>query len=225
MARTTRIHRKDLKRPDEFVTISAQALAWLRANQRAVGWAAGGIAAAMLASVAFVAVRQARERDANADLGRALVPYRDAKTSADAASQLAEVARRWSSTSAGQVAKLMAASTEIRNDNPDTGIVGLQEALALPSLPGYLKQQALLGYGYALEKKSELGEAASKYAEAAGLDGPYTAQALAAEARARKALGQGDQARAVYERLKKDFPEAAEREQIDDRLGAAANFP
>ena len=66
----TRIRRKDLKRPDEFVTLSARVLVKLREHGRVVAWT-GGAALLVLAGVGgFMALRTAKLRDANADLER-----------------------------------------------------------------------------------------------------------------------------------------------------------
>ena len=45
MAEKVRLRRKDIKRPDEFITLTGQALAWGREHQQLVIWAAAGLIA------------------------------------------------------------------------------------------------------------------------------------------------------------------------------------
>ncbi|HVN84726.1 MAG TPA: tetratricopeptide repeat protein [Candidatus Binatia bacterium] len=218
MSRPARIRRKDLKRPDEFVTISARALGWARTHQRNLAIAGTALAIAIVGTAVFFAVRQARLRDANVDLGRALVLYRDAAKATDASNQLAEVGRRWSGTSPGDVATLLAGASDLRRDNTDSAVAALQEVGAR-DWPPYVKQQILLNLGYAFEKKGQGAEAISKYAEASSLDGPYTFDALLAEARVQEATDK-TKSRALYERLKRDFPDSPEKDFIEAKLAA-----
>lgn len=223
MARSTRIRRKDLKRPDEFLTLTSQALEWARTNQRTL--VVAGIAAVLIVVgvTGFIALRRARQRDANADLARALGSYRETKPS-DAAKQLSEVSQRWSSTAAGEFAALLAADAEVRAANPKAAIAGFESVLASPDLPPYLRQQAMLGYGSALEQQGQAKEALSKYTEAAEADGPYKPQAMLAAARLHDQLGQHAEAVALYQKVQQDFPDVAKREGVELKL-ARTNFP
>jgi predicted negative regulator of RcsB-dependent stress response len=220
VARSARIRRKDLKRPDEFLTLTSQALEWARANQRTL--VVAGIAAVLIVVgvSGFIALRRARQRDANADLARALISYRDDKPS-DAAKQLSEVSQRWPSTAAGEFAALVAADAELRAANAKAAIAGFESVLAAPELPPYLRQQAVLGYGAALEQQGQAKEALAKYSEAAETDGPYKAQAMLAAARVHDALGQHSEAVALYQKLQQDFPDVAKREGVELKLAAA----
>lgn len=219
MARPARIRRKDLKRPDEFVTTTAQALAWAQSNQRTLALVGGAVLAVMVAGGVFAAVRHARTRDANEDLARALVAYRDPK-STDAARQLSEVGQRWTGTTVGTVAQLLGVSAELRNNNAETALVVLDSAQT-SGLPQYLQQQVLIGEGYALDAKGKPSEAWAKYAAASALGGPYSYTALLAEARGREAGGDPQKAKELYERIKRDFPDGPDRELIDGKLAAS----
>ena len=224
MARSTRIRRKDLKRPDEFLTLTGRTLDWARANQRPL--LVAGIAALLvvLGISGLVGLRRARQRDANADLARALSSYREGKP-ADVAKQLSEVSDRWSSTSPGQFAGLLAAEAEVRAGDPKSAIAGFESVLALRGLPPYLRQQAVLGYGSALEQEGQTKEALGKYSEAVEMDGPYKAPAMLAAARLHDALGEHAEAVALYKKVQQDFPDVASREGVEPKLAAAANFP
>ena len=219
MSRPARIRRKDLKRPDEFVTVTTQVLAWSREHQRMLTGVGAVVGVAIVAVSAVIGVRTARVRDANIDLARALAVYREPAKTAEAAKQLAEVSDRWSGTTAGDVAQLLAAATELRRDNVDSALTMLQAA-AGREWPPYLKQQLLMTWGAALEKKGQGPDAISKYAEAASVGGPYTFEALLAQAHAQEAAGDKTKAQALYEQIKRDFPDAPDHELIDSKLAA-----
>jgi len=217
VSRPARIRRKDLKRPDEFVTVTTQALAWARMNQRTLTGIGAAIAVAIVAVAAFLGLRSARVRDANVDLAHALEVYRDPAKVGEAAKQLAEVSDRWSGTAAGDVAQLLAAETELRRDNLDSALATIQRAND-HAWPPYLKQQLLLVYGEVLEKKGQGAEAIAKYTEAASLGGPYTFEALLGQARLHEAAGDKTKAHALYEQIKRDFPDAPDHEFIEAKL-------
>lgn len=212
-----RFRRKDLRRPDEFVSRGRQLLDWGTKNARPLSWALAGVAAVVLLVMGFVSVRQARVRQANEDLGHALADFREGHY-AQAGSQLAEVASRWQSTAAGRIASLYAANADLNADNFESATVLLQDALGAHEWPSYLHQQALLDLGYALEHKGDAANAAGRYDEAAALQGPYTAEALLGAARCHEQTGEKDKARELYQRFQREFPDAAEAEVVSVKL-------
>jgi len=212
-----RFRRKDLKRPDEFVSRGRQVLDWGMAHARVLSWSVGGVAALAVIVMGFVAIRAARVRQANQDLTHALGDFRDGHY-AQAASQLAEVASRWQSTAAGRIAGLYAANADLNAENFETATVLLDDLLSTHDWPSYLRQQTLIDLGYALEHKGDSTGAAGHYAEAAPIDGPYTAAALLGEARCREQAGERDKAREIYERLDRDFPQGSEAEVAAAKL-------
>jgi len=212
-----RFRRKDLKRPDEFVSRGRQVLDWGMAHARVLSWSVGGVAALAVIVMGFVAIRAARVRQANQDLTHALGDFRDGHY-AQAASQLAEVASRWQSTAAGRIAGLYAANADLNAENFETATVLLDDLLSTHDWPSYLRQQTLIDLGYALEHKGDSTGAAGHYAEAASIDGPYTAAALLGEARCREQAGERDKAREIYERLDRDFRQGSEAEVAAAKL-------
>jgi TolA-binding protein len=212
-----RFRRKDLKRPDEFVTHGWQLLTWASENARLMSWGLAAAAAVALLIMGGLSIRNARSRQANEDLGRALADFQ-AGNYTQAATQLAEVASRWQSAPAGRVAALYAASAELKSGNIDSATVALQDLLAAPDWPSYLRQEALVGLGLALERKADMVNAAARYQEAGGLDGPYKAAAVLGEARCREQLGEKDRARELYQGFTHDFPNAPEAEIATGKL-------
>jgi hypothetical protein len=214
----TRIRRKDLKKPDEFVTWTARALEWVSARYQVVAAVVGGLV--LLGAILGInnAFRSARDRDANADLAMAMASLRGADLSS-AASSLTDIAKRWASTPVADLAALLAANTDIRLGENDSAITRLSEvSQASGNLPSYLKQQMLLAWGAASEEKTDWATAAAKYQAAADLNGPYTTLAILGEARAQEQLGAKDRAAELYRKLYDQFPEFPDRDLVRSKI-------
>jgi outer membrane protein assembly factor BamD (BamD/ComL family) len=214
-----RFRRKDLKRPDEFVSRGRQLLNWAIENNRTVGWGAGVVVLVVLVAAGIVSARSARIRQANEELTQALGQFR-AGHYGEAATQLTELAERWQSTPAGRIAGLYAATANLKADKFEQASALLQEALNAPDWPPYLRQAALVDLGLALERKGDAAAAAARYGEATSVEGPYTATAILAEARCRTQVGEKDKARALYERFTREFPQSPELELVGARIEA-----
>jgi hypothetical protein len=217
VARRARIRRKDLKRPDQFVTLSSRFIDWVRANS-GLAIAVGGAAVVILATVGlFTAFRSARRHDANGDLARAMATLR-ADNLAAAAGELSEVSRRWDGTSLAGLAGALAANTELRLGNLDKAIAEIEKLASSKDLPPYLRQQLLLAWGYALAQKQAWAEAAAKYEAAEALGGPYTGQAVLAQARAKESAGDGEAARVLYRKFYDQFPDEPGRDVVEGKI-------
>jgi predicted negative regulator of RcsB-dependent stress response len=212
-----RFRRKDLKRPDVFVSTTQRFLEWAITHQRNLLIGGGGILAVLLVLGAISLSNAARQRQANEELSRALATLR-AENYPDAATQLRTVADSWSSTAVGKLARLYAADAQLEAGNPDLAATDLNTLLADPPPADYLEQQAALNLGYSLEAKQDYAGAADSYAKAAAISGPYRALSLQREGRMREQLGDKERAEKVYETFLQDFPEAAEVKVIEAKL-------
>jgi tetratricopeptide (TPR) repeat protein len=214
----TRIRRKDLKKPDEFVTATRKALGWATQNSQLVAVIGGGLLVLLIVLAVTSAFRSARLRDANGDLARAMATLRAANLGA-AKTELQEVARRWESTPVSNLAAVLAANTELRSGNADGAITSIDQLLGAPSdLPPYLRQQLTVAAGAALAGKGAWKEAADKYAAASSMDGPYTGDAILGEARAREKAGESERAKELYRKLFDQFPEQPQRDLVAEKL-------
>jgi outer membrane protein assembly factor BamD (BamD/ComL family) len=214
-----RFRRKDLKKPDEFVSQGRAFLEWAQTNARTLAWAVAGFAIAVVLVAGLVSLRSARLRQANEDLAQALQTLEGGRY-AEAATQLTGVAERWQATPVGQLAELLAALSNIRANNLDAGSRLADIAAGVEPTP-YLHQQAVVGLAYSLERKGDLQGAAGRYAEAAGVEGPYTGLALLGEARCRSQLGDQDKARTLYDTYVQRFPQAPDSDLVRSKLGPA----
>lgn len=217
MAEKARLRRKDLKQPDEFITLTGQALAWGRQHQQLVIWGGAGVLALLVAVGIGTAYRGARERDANADLARALAKV--GSDDAGASSDLIALSGRWEGTGVAPLAALLGADAAIRSGDADRAITELTRLHdQAAKLPPYVQQQILLSWASALEAKQQWLDAAAKYKDAAGLSGPYTGDAIVGEARTRELGGETDRARELYRQAYDQFPDLPDRELIAAKI-------
>jgi len=214
-----RFRRKDLKRPDEFVSRGRQLIEWVQENRQLALQVGGGGAVVVLLVIGLLSVRGARARQANDDLTQALVALRAGHNS-EAAAQLMDVANRWQSSNPGRIARLYAAQADLKADNFDAAASALQDLVSSADLPPYMRQDALVTLGFALDRKADLAGAAARYSEAASLEGPYTQMAILGEASCRERLGQKDEARKLYERYAREFPQTADSEAVNGKIAA-----
>jgi predicted negative regulator of RcsB-dependent stress response len=212
-----RFRRKDLKRPDEFVSAGRNLIEWARTNSTRVYQGATALAIALIAVAGFYSLQGAQTRQANDDLTEALVPLRAGNFS-QASTQLADVGNRWESKQPGQIAKLFAADASLRASDYAAASVLLEHVADTSSLPEYLRQQARVNLAFAREQRGDVKQAAQDYADAAAVQGPYTAVAVLGEARCRESLGDAKGARQLYERFAREYPEAAETERVNVKL-------
>lgn len=214
-----RFRRKDLKRPDEFVTRGRAFILWARGNVQTLSWAGGAFAVVVVAIAGFFSLRTARVRQANEDLAQALTGFQAGRY-AEAAGQLASVADRWQATPVGRIAALYAAEAEAKANNLDAATTRLRDVVAAGESVPYLQQQALADLAAVLEHKGDYAAAADQFAQAASSEGPYTASAILGEARCREQAGEKDKARTLYERFAQEFSQAPEIEVVQAKIAA-----
>lgn len=218
MADNARLTRKEIKQPDQFHALSGRVVGWGRAHQQAVIASLAGVVVVLAAVAIFGAYRAAQLRDANADLAAGLAKL-DSADYAGAAGALREVSTQWSGTRIAPVAALLAANSALRAGEADRAIETLA-ALDAAALPSYLQQQRLLSWGAALEAKQQWDEAATRYREAAALNGPYTGEAVVGEARVLEQAGQRDRAKELYRQAYDQFPEYPGRELLSAKISS-----
>lgn len=218
VAEKQRLSRKDIKRPDEFISLTGRGLTWARQNQQMVTWGGVGILVLLIGLGIASAYRGARDRDANSDLSRALAKL-NANDYAAASTELIDVSSRWDGTGVATVAGLLGANAAIRAGEGDKAITELTRLQGQSSkLPGYLKQQILVAWGAALETKQQWLDAAAKYQEAAAMTGPYTSEAILGEARTRELGGELERSKQLYRQAYEQFPDLPGRDLVAAKL-------
>jgi predicted Zn-dependent protease len=218
-----KIRRKDLKKPDEFETLTGQALAWAEENTRLLLGILG--AALAVAAVVVLVNRIGASRNASAAEGfrRAKVTF-DAGKFAEAAPAFEAVAHDYPRAPFGRLAALYRAHALAKQNDAAAAATAYGEYLASEKTP-YLRQEALTGLGRAKEATGDTAGALEAYADAGNLDGAFRTDALLNAARLHEAAGHADQAREIYARLLKDAPDADLRSVLLAKLPAGTESP
>lgn len=212
-----RMDRKELRAPDEFIVATTGVVTWAQKNGRTVLAGVAVAVAVFFAVGIYLSSQAAQRRDANADLAAAMATYREGDFEA-AAGSFDGVAERWRGTTVGPLAAILSANSQLRAGDTKAAIEtlsGIDEKL----LPAHLRQQRDMIWASALEASADWQQAAAKYAVAAGVQGPYSAEALVGEARTRARAGEGERANELYRRALNDFPTQINRSFIEAQLG------
>jgi tetratricopeptide (TPR) repeat protein len=218
-ARRVKVRRKDLRKPDEFETLTGQAFDWAERN-RPVLFAIAGAALV----VAIVALGVARWRSTRNEAAAAA--FRNAQGAfaqsnwAVAAQGFAELAETYPSAPFGRLGQLYHGHALARQGDHAGAATAYGEYLATNPAAEYLRQEALLGLGRAKEAGGDAAGALEAYTQAGELAGPYRTDALLGAARLHEASGRADEARTVYESLLKDASDPQTKALVTRKLAA-----
>ena len=224
MARTERIRRKELRQPDEFVTLSRRAVAYAEENRTVFFMTVGGLVVLLAAILIFRAVRSSRETSASQAYAQAHALLDDKKYD-DAATAFRQVADSYSSTSYATLAQLEAANALALAGKPGDAAVEYQKFLDAGPPTDYLRQLALVRLGHAQEQAGKTADAGQAYASAATMPGPYAEEGLAGQARIAEVGGDAATAKDLYTRFLEKFPESDRRALATSRLVALGGTP
>ena len=96
MATKTRIRRKDIRQPDEFVSLANQVGNYAREHARPLGWAAAAAGVLLVVAFSLLSFRNVQRQRASAALGQAMATY-DNQKYADAEKLFEDFLQRWPS--------------------------------------------------------------------------------------------------------------------------------
>jgi predicted negative regulator of RcsB-dependent stress response len=138
----TRIRRKDLKQPDEFVHFGQTVLNWATTHRDRVIQVTIGIVVILVAVGVANAYRNANLRRANEVLAAGLSEIQNNRWDR-AFPHLDKAASEWPRTNPGQLASLLAGQAELHLGRANDAASRLNAASAATRLAPYLEQQAL----------------------------------------------------------------------------------
>jgi hypothetical protein len=214
----TRTLRKELRRPDEFVTLTTRAVQYAQTHTRTVAWAAALLVALILGGLALASFRSAQWQQANAGLARAMALFNENKLP-EAAKAFDDIVQQGSAPEIfADIARIYSAQVALRQGEFARAAAGFDAAAG--GAGGFLAQRALVNQAYALEGNQQFGDAARHFAQAAAAGGPYSAVALLGEARSWERSGDAAKAKLGYEKYLKEFPEGPEKALAEARLAA-----
>lgn len=221
-----RITRKDLRRPDRFVTFTGKLIHLVQEHKTASIASLAAILAAFLLWGGWDLYRGRQTHLAAKGYSAALSLFQEGRYR-EATEVFSQVSKSGSSTYS-RVASLYLANIYLAQDQPQKALPVLQELARKKIEPEYLRQLALLTLGYADEKSGKYKEASTSFAAATRLSGPFRADAMLGNARANLSAGQGKEALSIYRDYLTAFP-GAERsaevslqvEELEAKIGKA----
>ena len=202
-----KIRKKDLKKPDEFITLSSRVITWSRDNMRFVLGALGGVALIIVIVAGVFAFRAQKEARARALYGEAIALYPEAPSGKDAAgaykavaAKLEEVKNRYGSTSTGTNAFVDLGNVYFQIGEYDQAISCYLDFLGRTDSRNALSSLVLESLGETYEAKGSYEDALEVYQRLAQKGAPiYQAQAQLYLGRVYEALGDQDKAMSHYE--------------------------
>jgi len=220
-ARRLKIRRKDLRKPDEFETLTGQAVAWAD-EHRPVVYAVLAVAVVVLAgSLAIGRWRASRNDAAAVAFGSAQARFDEGKFQ-DAAQDFAYVVERYPGAPFARLAALYRAHALARQGDQAAAATAYGEYLASAAVPDYLRQEALVGLARAKEAAGDMAGALDAYTQAGALPGAYRDDALLSAARLEQAAGHAERAQAIYAGLLKDAADPTTKAFVAAKVPGAA---
>lgn len=227
-AKRLKIRRKDLRQPDEFETLTGQALSWAEDHRGLVVGLASALVALALVMIVLGRVRATRNETAAGAFRTAHEAFGGGKYP-EAAEAFGALARDYPSTPFGRLATMYRGHALARQGDATGAATGYADFLASTSMDGYLRQEALAALGRAREASGDGAAALEAYKEAGGIEGPFRTDALLGAARLHEAAGRASDAREIYAGLLKDATDPDVRALLATKVpadqAAAAEVP
>lgn len=217
MARTEKLRRKDLREPDEFMTLSRQAIIFAQENRTALLAGVGALALVLVAVIAYQMLSASRQARAGVVYHAAHRLLADRKYP-EAAAAFQELAASYGSTSYGALAELQAGNALLQAGRGPEAATAYQRFLDARSTADYLRQVAQNGLAYAQEQDGHFADARTNFAAAAAVPGPLAEDALLGAARTAELAGDPTGAKNLYEQLLQKYPTSESRGLVTDRL-------
>lgn len=217
-----KIKPKDLKQPDEFVTLVDRAGHYLVNNLARV--IIGAVGVLVLAAVVFIyAFYRSHQDRVSADrfyTALTALNHKDYKTAEEGFETLAQQG----GGKLASLARLYAASAYMSEGKPAQARDAL-EAYVADSSQRYFKNIALVQLGVAYEDLGDFKKAHDVYVQAAALPGPEKTSAELGVARTLLKLGDSPGAISVYRKFLDENPFSAERTDVIESLAALGVAP
>jgi len=213
-----KVTKKQLKEPDEFITLTQRAYIFVSDHARKILFAVAAVVVVVAAGFLYQWWQRDKEAKAARDLSvvmaafqRVSSPYREA-SSQDYRSFLSkfdEVSTRYSGTPSGRLSLLYKASVHLRLKEFDEAIRTYQLFLEKGEKEKVYHFFALEGLGYALEGKKEYEKALESYKKALDLgDGLPVGDIQLSIGRCYEKMGKNKEAVENYQAYLKESPKS-----------------
>lgn len=176
-----RITRKDLRQPDQFITLTSRFFRYFEEHRTRILLILGLGIGLSLAIWGWNLYRAQQERLASEEYSVALRAFHNGQY--ETALDLLERLRAYPRSNFSRLALLYRAHSHIALKRPSEAVPVLEELLSREGKGSYLRQAALLTLGHAHEMAARCADAVNAFDQAAKLEGPLQEDALLAKAR------------------------------------------
>jgi tetratricopeptide (TPR) repeat protein len=219
----TKLTRKDLKAPDEFITLTGRVLSFATQHLRAIGLIVGGVIACVIVVWGLVAYVRSIEREAFASLWQIEGQLRsaaDAEVVPPAAiERLQLIAHQFGAGEARGYAWLYLGHVHYRRGDYIAAATAYQQAMAQVQPLSLLWPLAALGTAYALEAGGDFKQAQEVYQRVIdGKPAGFVVEAYLGKGRAAEQSHEVDTALAAYSAVLEQFPARAVALGLADKV-------
>ena len=228
MAEKTRLTRRDLKGPDEFITTFGRAVDWCKENRTKVAAGAIGVVGIVALALGTRAYLQWDENKSSRDLwpmlnrAQALLqssPAADPSQLAAVEQSLQEHAGRHPGTRSTVYSLYYLGSIAFSRGNYDLAITQFRAGIATGKDAGILRYLLRQAIATSLEAKGDFAAAAAAYRDAgAAADGEMKNHSRLGEARVLGLAGKKTEAAALYRLILQETPDSPLRELVEIQL-------
>jgi len=228
MAEKTRLTRRDLKGPDEFITTFGRAVDWCKENRTKVAAGAIGVVVIVALALGTRAYLQWDENKSSRDLwpmlnrAQALLqssPAADPSQLAAVEQSLQEHAGRHPGTRSTVYSLYYLGSIAFSRGNYDLAITQFRAGIATGKDAGILRYLLRQAIATSLEAKGDFAAAAAAYRDAgAAADGEMKNHSRLGEARVLGLAGKKTEAAALYRLILQETPDSPLRELVEIKL-------
>ncbi len=219
MARSSlkRITRKDLRQPDQFITLSRRIYRLAVEEYRAQCIAGAAVVlVVVLGAWGWKVHSETQNRLAEESYSRAIALYQSQRYS-DALQAFGQLARDYPSTTYGRLGRLYQANAYIALKEPAQAAPVLQELLASEK-DSLVRQLAFVTLADSQEAQGHWQQAAQNFGEAEKLQGPFKEDALLGKARCASDGGHLKEALASYRQYLSNYPASDRSTDVELRI-------
>jgi predicted negative regulator of RcsB-dependent stress response len=219
-----KIRRKDLRQPDEFFTMTGEALDWAERNRNTIVIAVVAVVAMFLVGWGVRWYVDARETRAAREFYAASELFKREQWDA-ARDGFKAIGENLPRTDYGRLAALYAGYASLRGDHAAEAAASFRAFLDGNPPTEALKQLGHLNLARALQASGDLDAARQELQAAADIDGPAKSDATFELARAVETAGDQAKALELYQKFLTDYPESSERDLARAHMIALGGTP
>lgn len=217
MARSPRrITRKDIRRADQFVTLTGEVFHYVSLHKRVFIALASLVLLALVALWGWDAYKGRQNRLAGLEYSRALNFYRAARYSE--AIGLFDHVKTYGTSPYSRLALLYEANSHIALDDPKKAEAALSELLRRETGGTLIRQIGLMSLGHLQESAGRCKEAVSGFAAAAKIQAPFRNEALLGKARCAAETGDLNEALLSYREYLTSYPASEKAGELSLRV-------